>query len=297
MSNYNGIFMRSALGQGNQVPRQGLQNMSPDILSLGIEPVAAPQTAFSERYNIEFKKPLQAQQANYIYLRGKNYATQPIDDSGENQPRLFWTKASLLQYPQTWKELKPSRSGGAFGLKADPGFVGVTSQPYLWIPDNIANDQYCLIATVPSPGYDNNIPENPISDFNAWVAAHGGIAWTVVNVVNANVLTICGNAMYFEMGDEAGKIQFSIICKNLPLGCTISFSAGSPGANPAIYLAPTVVTTSPLFNTGIECQVPAGYTSDIYYNLVVPSGDILHASVNIRASYAGEVLASNELTF
>lgn len=301
MSNYNGIFLRSALGQGNTIPRLGPQSISPDILTLGIEPVPAP-AIFAQRYDIEFKKPLLAQQANYIYLRGKNYSDQPIDDRDDTRPRLFCAKASLLLYPQTWTELNTGPSGEPFSLKADPGSVGATNRPYVWIPDNITSDHYCLIATVPSPGYGNNIPEGPISDFNTWVAAHGGVAWTGVNVVNANALTLSSKAMHFDMGSESAEIWFEVVSTNLPVGCTISFSAGSPGTDPAIYLAPTTVATSPKFTAGVKCSVPAGYISDIYFNLVVPSGSIPPgASVTIRAMYApgdnaDKIVASQEIT-
>ncbi|WP_118974296.1 hypothetical protein [Taibaiella koreensis] len=300
MSNYNGIFLRSALGQGNELPRKGPQNMSPDILLLGIAPVADP-AIFAQHYDQAFNKPLLAAQANYIYLRGKNYSNQPINDEGDTRPRLFWTKASLLMWPQTWTELIAGPSGQALSLKAGPGSVGVTNQPYVWTPQNISNDHYCLIAVVPSPGYDNRIPDNQISDFPAFVATHGGIAWTDVTVENAKTLTISGKAMFFEMGDESADIQFTIVCTNVPVGCTVSFSAGTPGTNPAIYLPPTPVTAFPNFSAGLTCSVPAGYVSDIYYNLVVPQGlDISNARINIMAAYttganASQVLASNEL--
>lgn len=288
MSNYKGIFLRSALGQGNEIPRQGSQSTSPDILLTGIAPVAAPQVIFTEGYNLEFKSPLLAQQANYIYLRGKNYSDQPIDDSGDNRPRLFWTKASLLLWPQTWTEITTGPSAEAFALKAEPGAVGVINQPYIWIPNNIANDHYCLIAVVPSPGYDNKIPDGNITDFNAWVATHGGIAWTNVEVINTKVTTISSKALNFEMGDEAAEIWFTLACTNLPLGCTVSLSAGMPGTNPVIYLAPTTVATSPKFRAGVKCWVPAGYESDIYFNLTVPSGDISRATIRVEATYAVE---------
>ena len=121
-------------------------------------------------------------------------------------------------------------------------------------------------------------------------------------VINNKVTTLSKNALYFEMGSEADEIWFSIACTNLPLGCTISLSGGAPGTNPALYLAPTTVATSPKFRAGVKCWVPAGYESDICFNLVVPSGDISHATVKIEAMYAGannakSIEESEEITF
>ncbi|GGX14262.1 hypothetical protein [Aquimarina muelleri] len=288
MSTYNGIFMRSALGQTNNIPRPGALSSSPDIIPYGTEPVSDPQTFFKNNYDKDVGKTLQAQQTNYIYLRGKNFSSSKIDDSGDSRPHLFWTPASVLSYPNKWTELTQTPSRKPVSLVTEAGAVGVMSEPLIWVPDNITADHYCMIAQVPSPGYDNAIPDTlQISDFAGWVAKSGGIAWRNISVQNANVVTLTGAKMYYEQGTEAAKIQFTIICENVPIGSTVSFSAGAPGPIPPINLDPTVVSTGPSFTTGIVADVPANYVSDIYFNLQAPAGvkDLSKAKVSIQAAY------------
>ena len=92
--------------------------------------------------------------------------------------------------------------------------------------------------------------------------------------------------MFYDEGDMAAVIQFTIKCMNVPVGTKVSFSAGAPGPVPAIFLPPVTVT-SLNFITGIQCQVPAYYVSSIYYNLELPPGivDISTATVTLQAAY------------
>lgn len=286
MASYNGIFERSSLGQSNNLPRTGTLNTSPDIIPFGIECVSNPPSFFSA-YDQDPSRPLEAGQTNYIYLRGKNYSGSRIDDSGENRPRLFWAKTSLLLYPQTWNELTTSPNNGPFSIAADAGAVGVVNQPFIWQPPNIENDSYCLIAQVPSPGQDNSIPSFlSIGDFNNWVANHGGIAWRTIAVNNSTVVTISNQGMFYEQGSEGGAMEIMLMCKNLPDGTKVSFSAGAPGPEPAIFLPPTVVN-GPDFVVGLRSHLPANYASSIYYNIQAPPGknNFSNASVSLQVWY------------
>jgi hypothetical protein len=288
MANYNGIFLRSYVGQPNTVPRQGALSSSPDIIPYGIEPVSDPQAFFRSNYESDPGKPLEAGKTNYIYLRGKNYSDKRIEDKDSTRPQLYWSKASLLSYPNKWNEITKGPTHDPFSLIADAGAIGVVNQPYIWSPENIVNDHYCMIATVPSPGYNNAVPDTlQINDFAGWVAKSGGVAWRNVVVNNASTVVLTGAKMYYEQGEDASQMEFTIICTNVPIGTKVSFSAGAAGPIPPIFLQPTTVSTFPSFTTGIVCQVPANYVSDIYFNLEAPPGvtNLDNAKVQIRAAY------------
>ncbi|WP_118951556.1 hypothetical protein [Taibaiella helva] len=289
MATYNGIFLRSTLGQINTIPKPGALSSSPDLIPYGLSPVSNPQVFFRDNYNSDPGKALDAGAPNYIYLRGKNFSDKKIEDNTDgNRPRLFWSKASLLTYPANWNEITTTPTHNPVSMVADPGGIGVASEPFIWKPDNISNDHYCMIAKVPSPGYDNEIPNTlQISDFAGWVAKNGGIAWRNVIVNNATTVKLTGVQQFYEQGTEGGKIQFTIICTNVPKGTKVSFSAGAPGPNPPIYLEPTQVSTFPSFTTGVVCDVPAGYVSDIYFNLEAPPGvtDLSEAVIDIQTAY------------
>lgn len=290
MGTYNGIFMRSTLGQNNTVPKPGALSSSPDIIPYGIAPVSDPQTFFRDNYNQDVGKKLEAGKTNYIYVRGKNYSDKEIRCDGKDtpRPRLFWSKASLLTYPNKWNEITEGPTHDGFSLIAPAASVGVINQPYIWVPDSISGDHYCMIGQVPSPGYDNKIPDTlQIADFAGWVAQNGGIAWRNIEVINATTVVLTGAKMYYEQGTEASQIQFTIICTNVPKGTKVSFSAGAAGPVPPIYLEPTVVSTYPSFTTGVVCSVPKNYESNIFFNLEAPAGtpNLNDATVQIQAAY------------
>lgn len=92
--------------------------------------------------------------------------------------------------------------------------------------------------------------------------------------------------MSYDQGDTPSKVQFTVICTNVPKGSTISFSAGAVGPNPPIYLEPTTVSTYPSFTTGVVCSVPVPYKTDIYFTLVAPNGsDLTTTTIDIQAGY------------
>jgi len=298
MATYNGIFTRSALGQSNIVPRSGAQSNSPDIIPYGTNvPPKDAQIFFKENYNQDVGQALLGEQTNNIYLRGKNFSTTTIsDDVDGKRPQLYWTKASLLSYPDKWTELTQTGSHQPVSMTAGPGEIGVISEPLLWVPDNISADHYCMIATVPSPGYDNAKPTTlKIADFASWVAKSGGVAWRNVTLINSTTLTLTGERLFYEQGEDASTINFYIKCYNVPIGTKVSFYAPVSGPTPPIRLEPTIVSTYPSFSSGIECEVPAGYVSDVFFNLEAPPGvtDLPDARVVIQATYT--VAAESEL--
>lgn len=286
---YQGLFLRSALNQQNTIPRLGAQSTSPDIIPNGIEPMGNPGATLRDTYNSDIGRQLQAQEANYIYMRARNYANQRIDDnSSGNRPRLFWAKNSLLSYPMMWTEIRETPSGSPAALVANPGEIGSLQEPFIWTPQNINNDVYGLIGLLPSPGYDNQVPDTMhISDLAAWVALHGGVAWRNIGVVNAVTPTVSFSLDY-DQGDMSAQMLFMLKCTNLPVNTLVSLSAGAPGPTPAIYIPPTPVATSPNFMVGISCWVPANYKSKIYANIQAPSGGTIPdgAKVELQVAYA-----------
>lgn len=273
MSNYDGIFMRSKLGQGNTIPKTTTSS-SPDIIPYGIAPVSDPQKFFRDNYDTDPGKTLLAEQTNYVYLRGKNYSSDRIEDTGDQKPQLWWVKSSLLTYPDKWNEITETPTGEPNTLLVDGGAVGVATQPYIWVPENVGSGyHYCMIARVPSPGYPNTIPDTvQISDFASFIAQNGGIAWRNVSVQNASTLTLSNEKLDYDQGTQASKITFTLKCTNIPINSIVSFSGGAAGPTPPIYLPPTVVTSDTSFNTGIDSDVPANYSSKIYVNFQAPSG-------------------------
>ena len=91
--------------------------------------------------------------------------------------------------------------------------------------------------------------------------------------------------MEYDQGTEASKIQFSLICKNIPKGTVVGFKSDKPGPNPPIDLPPTVVVTYPTFIVGMMCQVPAGYKCLITYYADLKDVPPPDAQITLQAAY------------
>ncbi len=94
-----------------------------------------------------------------------------------------------------------------------------------------------------------------------------------------------GDFMYYQQGDEASLIQFTLKCLNFPLGTIVGFYCSVPGPVPMIELPPTPVLTSPSFVTGMECFVPAKFEGYIYYYAEFKQPPPASARFQLQAAY------------
>jgi hypothetical protein len=119
-------------------------------------------------------------------------------------------------------------------------------------------------------------------------------------------------SVLYAQESEAGEMEFTLKCKDIPIGSTLTMSADTRGPVPPIYLPPTVVSTYPAFNTGIVAEVPANYRSKISFELfsidkppagsrvtfqaayrIPPDGDLTLASDPVRIIVVSEVTITN----
>ncbi len=78
--------------------------------------------------------------------------------------------------------------------------------------------------------------------------------------------------MLYEQGPEAGNIQFTIQCQNVPLDATVELECGIPGPQPPIVIPVTRVSRIPVFIAGVVSEIPANYTGTIYFTAVLSRG-------------------------
>jgi hypothetical protein len=92
----------------------------------------------------------------------------------------------------------------------------------------------------------------------------------------------------YEQGEEGGRIQFSLVCENLPIGTIVCFSSDKSGPTPPISILPTQVTYSPNFIVGIICLVPANYDCTITSYAIFKENPPKGSSMSLQASYIVE---------
>lgn len=75
------------------------------------------------------------------------------------------------------------------------------------------------------------------------------------------------SSFLYDQGPNALKMQFTIICQNIPVNSYVSFSSDELGPSPAIELKPTVVNDESYFTAGMASDIPADYTGTITFCL------------------------------
>jgi hypothetical protein len=86
----------------------------------------------------------------------------------------------------------------------------------------------------------------------------------------------------FSNGASSVYLQFIVSCTNLPPGTRVGLSAGDAGPNPPIYIAPMFITTWPNFMVGINCNVPASYSTNLYFNAQMPQGILSSPNMSVE---------------
>lgn len=89
----------------------------------------------------------------------------------------------------------------------------------------------------------------------------------------------------YEQGEESARIQFCLVCENLPIGTIVGFNSNQPGPTPPIFLPSTQVTYSPHFVVGIICQVPANYVCTITSYAIFKDNPPVGARMTLQAAY------------
>ena len=139
------------------------------------------------------------------------------------------------------------------------------------MPQPISNDHYCLISRVSTDKNPNPVPElGTITDFAAYISEHPDMAWRNVVTINpANPEST--TQMNYSQGTEGGDVYLIMRCENVPDGSAVSFSSGTPGPDPMIYMQKTTVVNTvgsdgvPRFSLTLLTNIPANWSSNISY--------------------------------
>lgn len=269
MTKWNDVYSRSTLNDSGTSPRPGTA-ASPDIIPYGLSPIDNPGDFFVvKNWDKDLGKTLDARIMNYIYFRASNLAGK--EQTGKLY--LYYSQASLLLYPNLWEKNVLKTQDGKdhyeFKVSKDGKLVsGMDDKQgtFVWKPEMITNDHYCLVGRIVTPDHPNDIPKvGDIDDFSVFIATNLNYAWRNVTVIDRNSPDWSQTVDYAQ-GDLAGAIKFILKCTNLPIGSEVMFSCHTTGPKPLIAIEKTKITSSESQLCGVECNVPAGFKGDITYS-------------------------------
>lgn len=272
---WDDLYFRHNFQDTGIYPTAGTLSASPDIIPLGQSAPSDPQYLIAdENWTRDLGASTNADQANYIYLRGRNLG----EAETEGRLYLYYSPASLLLWPtdpvnptKGWATRPLSTSSGEkFQIvKPKAGERFVTREGFRWVPAQINNDHYCLIARVSTERNPNPIPQvGNLTDFAKYISEHPDMAWRNVVTINPSSPTST-NVVNYSQGSQGGDVYLILRCDNVPNGSRVEFSSGTPGPDPMVYMAGTVqntdTTQGPRYSLTLYTNIPANWTSDIAY--------------------------------
>ena len=263
---WDDILIRDSLSDTGKYPTSGTLSHSPDIIPFGTSPIQDPTTLIdATHWEKDLGKNLTANATNYLYVRGENLANK----AQTGNMYLYYSKASLLLYPNQWATNGLKTSAGADHVPVSAAAIGdkvVTNDPFTWIPQMISGDHYCLVSRVSTPDHPAIIPHTgDIQSFSKFISDNPDFAWRNVAVVDSGAPTWTTTVEY-NQGTQASEMHFLITCKNVPVGAGVAFSSGTPGPNPVVNLPMTNVTDDQSFIAGMVSSVPANWNTNISYS-------------------------------
>lgn len=283
---YDDFYLRGELDDVGEVPQQGGgMCTSPDIIPVGSTPLPDPQTTLSKGWRQDLGTDVLAGQQNYVYVRAKNLKA----GANNGQAALYYTRASLILWPDQWSqnELKTEAGASSSVLAAGAlGDVAVGAAPFVWTPAALPdNDHYCLIARASTTAHPNPIPGTfgSMDDWVTFIRQNPGFGWRNVALVTRDTPTFQTNVQLSV--PNACELYVLLEADNIPVGAAMQFTCGTPGPSPELVLPKTTINM-PNMVAGVYSNVPAGFASAITLSfwsngLTIPSG----ASLTLSAFY------------
>jgi hypothetical protein len=284
---YDDLFLRLHLRDNGSRPAADPVYTSPDIIPWGVEPVSNPQNTFAN-FGIDYGRTVTWGVRNYIYSRATNLSSG--SSSGELQ--LYWTKATLINYPFTWKDNQISSA-----VRYEAPYMGqqvVGAQPFVWTPQMSvgANDHVCLISRMVTRKHPNEIPEaSNISDFAAWLRQERGFAWRNIAVQGLPQYPAGSRPDWtftvdYQQGTATAPVLAKLVAENIPLGSRIGFACPTVAQ---LNMSPQTVTAAYQASGVYTSPIPAGtrakVTVELWLSANRPPVPNVHTALAFDADY------------
>lgn len=261
---YMDVMMRDNFHDFGQSDVSGNLCKSPDIIPVGINDLDKPAETLKNNWFQDIGQNVLTDTNNVIYLRGISHSPE----STTAKFYLYYSKASLLMYPEQWKDnLIPCSDGKEYYETAElsQGDVAVTEKPYIWKPSKVENDHYCFIGRVVTKEHPNPIPNaEDVRDFARFIAQNPNYCMRNIALVDKDIPDY-SVAVDYEQGKIGAQMHF--VVENL--GCSpdaeFSLSCTDSSLASSICISRQKVPADHQL-TGISVYVPEGFQSKLLLN-------------------------------
>jgi len=284
---YDDLLCRCSLSDTGTIPRTAPFRESPDVIPVGTKPIDDPQTYFSGNYDQNVAQTVYTEEANLIYVRGRNLKELP--QNGDIY--VYWARQSDIDHPSRWKGNQLMTVDGHGSVRVTdvaPQAIVAGATAFTWTPDaSFEEASVVLIGVLATNDHPNPVPDlNPILlwSFDSWVAKKGGVGafQTTVKAKPKPKSTVkLKGDMKFA---EGGLGDVLITAADMPLGSIVSLTLSTPVDGKTVSIPPTKITANPQ-TFGTQATFPAGYTASIDSTITVIGIPGLNNSVSARFQY------------
>ena len=294
---WNDLYVRTSLAEQGPNNREGGLS-SPDILPVGVTPLPPADFSSPASYARSYASPFYEAQTNYIYVRAKN-SSPTASKSGKVYLRA--TTPGVILWPSdngAWVKLKAGESysselqkNGDKNIK--PGEVGVTTVPFLYVPESFGHR--CLVTWLDTPDHPVTPPPEirQMDQLIAFLIANPNFAHHNIDIVAASTKKVVQYKRYSQ-GEDKALMRLTITAQNC-LGYSVGYNCATPLADGSrINMNPQDVNQSPIFNTFLDFEIPAGWEGQINY-FWDTKGQTPHPNDSVTFSAAAVVKSTHPL--
>jgi hypothetical protein len=282
---FDGFYFRNNLESDGEVPSAGPYDLCPDIIGSDV-PIANAQSmlATPASWKTSFLTDPEYGANNFYYVRGLDGGTSPA----EAQLSLHYAPSELILFPSTWKNNPLHTANGldSVSVSAQPGAIGVGSQPFVWNPRQPQGDSdfYALVASAGSPP----------PDVRSWLQM-GVLLTGALNIGFRNTLYVGADesnwvhrvGLHIPASFEVpGQLMLMVSTTGMT-GATIGVLANVfNGDRQPIVILPSQVTGDST-TSGIEITLDPGFSASLAIEYWKGSGTPAPGStITLSASYA-----------
>ncbi|AOI68871.1 hypothetical protein [Burkholderia ubonensis] len=304
MSTYSGLLVRINPEDVGQVPAEGLEWISPDIIPYGTQVLTYVQAV--ETYGQTIAQPIVNNLNNNIYVRCKNINLN--ESSMKGNVNLYYADSSLFLLPNTWVPLTLPTQDNAFGIDSGSSFRTTIPQKSVGLVEAPFNLKYlqpgrhfCFIAVVNNNNKKFPIPARFSSNvaFAKWVKDNPNIAQRNISLIPGSNSNYTQYASFGNNNPKPATFRFDLTASNIPPQTTW-------GAQCADLRLPSPFTDSGTFKQANDrvstkwITVPPLVGKDnqlmnMAFTFSAPPGTAFSGDVNIKIEYRQIATGVNEL--
>jgi hypothetical protein len=266
---WNYFLMRTNTGDAGDVPGPAPAYASPDIIPWGTQdPPADPARFFVDNYGTAYDNELVVGQPNRIFMRARNLNAA----RQEGEMALYWSKAAFILWPtgdNGWSNNIISTASGkdSVAVAAEPNAVVVGTDPFLWSPQPLYGDHYCLIGGVRDARHPL-VPElESLNDFAGWVLRNRNVGWHNTRITNTGSPQ-WSETSTFSGRKGGGKVRISVIARNCPIGWKVRFECYTPDKKGFVpRLEWVTVDNETQFGRFLEMEIGEGYQTAVWWGV------------------------------